>query len=199
MNEAGRPREFIESEIIMRGVDFFRANGYSRGSMQHLLEHLGISRQSLYNAFGNKRQFFLRCLQEYRNKSYETIFMPLLEKEASLNQLDATLNKLIAKLIKEPEKNCLIMKSTMELGTSDEDIGEQIEKHRKTIEKALRNVLTNEQKQGHLMGINIDVAIDAGVSMIYGIHVMARGGAKQSSLTNSKKAYFYYLGFQPPR
>jgi len=193
MGEAGRPREFDEEAVIEKGINFFRTYGYTGGSMSNLLEHLGINRQSLYNSFGNKKDFFLKCLGVYRKKSYEKIFLPLLASDADCNTLLAVAEKMIDRLITEPEKNCLVVKSAMELGRSDLLIAEQIELHSANLRKALLNVVKNEQKKQGRSFPAMSNAVDMGISIIFGLHVMARGGADRESLSKSVKGYIDFL------
>src|SRR5690606_20762283 len=61
----GRPRTFDEDEALDRAMRVFWARGYERTSLPELLDAMGIARQSLYHAFGDKRALFLRCLDRY--------------------------------------------------------------------------------------------------------------------------------------
>jgi AcrR family transcriptional regulator len=60
-----RPREFDINEALDRAVDVFWAHGYEGTSLSQLTEAMGISRPSLYAAFGDKRQLFERVIQRY--------------------------------------------------------------------------------------------------------------------------------------
>lgn len=61
----GRPREFDIDEAIDRAVDVFWQYGYEGASVSQLTEAMGISRPSLYAAFGDKKQLFERAIQRY--------------------------------------------------------------------------------------------------------------------------------------
>ncbi len=193
MQEVGRPREFVEEEIIANGIEFFRLHGYKQGTMSTLLQYLGLSRQSLYNTFGSKHEFFIKCLTEYRQRTFKVMFSTLLEPHADARDLFKVLKDLSKKLAKEPERNCLIIKSTMELGLNDEAVAGQVHLHSQMLREALINVLMNEKGNGAMNGIGITQVVDMGVSIIYGLHVMARGGADEKALMNSIKAYFNFL------
>src|SRR5215210_3872796 len=64
----GRPRSFDESAVLDQAVELFWSRGYEGTSMADLEEHLGIGRQSLYNAFGDKQDLFLRALERYATR-----------------------------------------------------------------------------------------------------------------------------------
>jgi AcrR family transcriptional regulator len=61
----GRPREFDTSEAIDKAMLLFWQKGYEGTSISDLTEALGITRPSLYAAFGNKEQLFRTVLDRY--------------------------------------------------------------------------------------------------------------------------------------
>ena len=61
----GRPREFDKSKAIDSAMLLFWRNGYEGTSISDLTETLGITRPSLYAAFGNKEQLFRTVLDRY--------------------------------------------------------------------------------------------------------------------------------------
>jgi AcrR family transcriptional regulator len=50
-----RVKEFNEEEALTRAVRIFWTRGFEGTSISDLEEGMGIKRQSLYNAFGNKQ------------------------------------------------------------------------------------------------------------------------------------------------
>jgi TetR/AcrR family transcriptional repressor of nem operon len=54
-----RPREFDRDEALDRATRAFWAKGYASTSTEDLLAAMNIGRQSLYNAFGDKRKLYL--------------------------------------------------------------------------------------------------------------------------------------------
>jgi AcrR family transcriptional regulator len=61
----GRPRGFDAEAALDRAADVFQARGYEGASLDDLTAAMGVSRPSLYAAFGDKRTLFLRCLERY--------------------------------------------------------------------------------------------------------------------------------------
>ncbi len=56
-----RPRTFDEAEVIERARRAFAETGFAGTSLDDLLEATGLARQSLYNAFGGKKELFMRA------------------------------------------------------------------------------------------------------------------------------------------
>src|SRR3984893_11314878 len=61
-----RPREFDRDEALERATGVFWAQGYAPTSTDDLLTAMGIGRQSLYNAFQDKRALYLEALERYQ-------------------------------------------------------------------------------------------------------------------------------------
>ena len=69
MKLTGRPRQFDEEQALERALELFSKQGYAATSMADLVEHTGVSKQSLYNTFGDKRSLFLAALDRYCERS----------------------------------------------------------------------------------------------------------------------------------
>jgi AcrR family transcriptional regulator len=61
----GRPRGFDEDEALERAMRVFWAQGYEGSSLTDLTDAMGVSRTSMYAAFGNKEDLFRRALALY--------------------------------------------------------------------------------------------------------------------------------------
>src|SRR6202046_5006859 len=61
----GRPREFDTDTALEKAMRLFWAKGYEGTSVGDLTETLGISRPSLYAAFGDKQSLFHAALERY--------------------------------------------------------------------------------------------------------------------------------------
>lgn len=61
----GRPREFDTDEALGHALRLFWQKGYEGTSLSDLTEAMGITRPSLYAAFGNKENLFSLALDLY--------------------------------------------------------------------------------------------------------------------------------------
>lgn len=61
----GRPREFCVDEALSKALAVFWMKGYEGASMADLTEAMGITKPSLYAAFGNKEALFHKALDLY--------------------------------------------------------------------------------------------------------------------------------------
>jgi AcrR family transcriptional regulator len=61
----GRPRGFDADEALERAMLVFWAQGYEGASLDDLTGAMGITRTSMYRAFGNKEDLFRKALDRY--------------------------------------------------------------------------------------------------------------------------------------
>src|SRR5271168_5202635 len=65
----GRPREFDIDRALERAMDLFWRQGYEGTSLSDLTRELGLTRPSLYAAFGSKEGLFLKALDLYEARA----------------------------------------------------------------------------------------------------------------------------------
>jgi len=63
--ERGRPRTFDIDSALDRAVEVFWKHGFQNASMHELTEAMGLSKPSLYAAFGDKEALYLKALARY--------------------------------------------------------------------------------------------------------------------------------------
>jgi TetR/AcrR family transcriptional repressor of nem operon len=61
----GRPREFALDDAARAAMQVFWDRGYEGASLPDLIEGTGLSRGSLYKAFGDKKRLLLAALDRY--------------------------------------------------------------------------------------------------------------------------------------
>ncbi len=61
----GRPRGFDADEALERAMMVFWEQGYEGASLTDLTSAMGITRKSMYAAFGNKETLFRKALERY--------------------------------------------------------------------------------------------------------------------------------------
>lgn len=64
----GRPREFCVDHALTEALRVFWQKGYEATSLTDLTEAMGITRPSLYAAFGNKESLFRKALDLYERE-----------------------------------------------------------------------------------------------------------------------------------
>jgi len=64
----GRPRAYDPQVALARAAETFWQAGYAGTSLDDLVAATGMNRPSLYAAFGDKRELYLKTLEHYRDE-----------------------------------------------------------------------------------------------------------------------------------
>src|SRR6478736_7773971 len=65
----GRPRQYDPEQALAKAAEAFWKHGYAATSLDDLVAATGMNRPSLYAAFGDKRDLYLKTLEYYRDES----------------------------------------------------------------------------------------------------------------------------------
>ncbi|HMM90398.1 TetR/AcrR family transcriptional regulator [Bradyrhizobium sp.] len=63
----GRPRSYEPDVALAKALDLFRKDGFAATSLDDLSAATGMNRPSLYGAFGDKRELFIKSYRRYRD------------------------------------------------------------------------------------------------------------------------------------
>jgi TetR/AcrR family transcriptional regulator, copper-responsive repressor len=63
----GRPRAYQPDIALGKALDLFRRDGFAATSLDDLSVATGMNRPSLYGAFGDKRELYIKSYQRYRD------------------------------------------------------------------------------------------------------------------------------------
>ncbi len=118
-----RPRAFDDRVAIDAVVDEFWDRGYHATSTDELCQRTALSRSSLYNAFGKKRDVYLRALERYaagRQGRRDAV----LECEGTGREALRGLFRLVLdeQWADERRRVCLMISARVEVGPCDEDV-----------------------------------------------------------------------------
>src|ERR1700688_3346919 len=65
----GRPRQYDPERALAKAAEAFWKDGYAATSLDDLAAATAITRRSLYAAFGDKRDLYLKTLERYQQRS----------------------------------------------------------------------------------------------------------------------------------
>ncbi|MFC5320151.1 TetR/AcrR family transcriptional regulator [Bradyrhizobium oligotrophicum] len=69
----GRPRAYEPDVALGKALDLFRTTGFAATSLDDLSAATGMNRPSLYGAFGDKRELYIKSYQRYRDNARAVI------------------------------------------------------------------------------------------------------------------------------
>lgn len=182
MRMTGRPREFDLDEALERAMQLFWRQGYEGTSMADLTRELGITRPSLYAAFGSKEGLFLKALDLYEARAgYREAALAAPTASAYARALLEGAADLHGD--KKNPPGCLGVQGALACAPESDTIRVELIRRRKTGERIIRDRLKRAQAEGDLPP-EVDPADLARYLsiVIYGITVQAAGGATRKEL-----------------
>jgi TetR/AcrR family transcriptional repressor of nem operon len=180
-----RPKEFDRDTALQKAVGVFCNYGYDGTSTEQLIRAMDISRQSLYDTFGDKRQLYLQALQQYVADSVGEQIRALNSSPSSLKGVEAALQAFVVTASGAEAPGCLGIGATCEFGVSDREVTTLIGTADKALQSSLERRI-NEGKDAGEIGADIDARAAAQFikATLAGIKVAARGGAPADTLRN---------------
>ena len=155
----GRPKEFDDQEVVERAMEFFWLHGYEGAGLTDLLEHMEISRQSLYDTFASKRELFIRVIGHYRDTQLAQA-LALLERDASPIENVKAVVRFFERLAMDRScRGCLVANTLVEMGPHDEEIAGLLQDTLDLLQKAIRRALRRAQERGELSASKSPLAL----------------------------------------
>jgi TetR/AcrR family transcriptional regulator, transcriptional repressor for nem operon len=145
-----RTKEFDEAEALDQALELFRARGFQHTSFAHLTKELGISRQSLYDTYGDKQTFFHAALKRYLDRSLDFMRRELARPGPVRKVLAGLFEGLIAGQCGRGSPGCLMVNSMVELTPHDAEIRALAQAHAREVEGIFASRLSAAQRKGEI-------------------------------------------------
>ncbi|HUA08397.1 MAG TPA: TetR/AcrR family transcriptional regulator [Candidatus Acidoferrales bacterium] len=178
-----RPREFDRAVALEKAIEIFSTQGYAGTSTEDLLKGAGIGRQSLYNAFGDKRRLYLEAIAAYVERTTAAHVKRLNAPLSAAQGIRDLLSGLVVDDDAQRALGCLGVSSVGEFGMTDPDLAALRATGGPRIFARLVERLCEGQERGE-----VDAAMDVHDAAAFiqmtmnGLQVAARGGASADDL-----------------
>jgi TetR/AcrR family transcriptional repressor of nem operon len=147
---AGRPKSFDEREALESAMQLFWVRGYEGTALAELLEAMGISRQSLYDTFGNKRELFIRVIQHYRDTQLAKALALLQQEGSPLENVKAVVRFFERLAADQRHCGCLVANALVEVAPHDEEIADLLQDTLALLQSSVQRTLKQAQEAGEL-------------------------------------------------
>ena len=177
-----RVKEFDEAEVLDQALELFRARGFKHTSFTDLVSELGVSRQSLYDTYGDKQTLFQNALKRYLDRGLD-YFGRKLEDPAPVREVLLQLFEgMLDSNCDGNSPGCLMVNSMVELSPHDAATRALAQTHARKIEGLLSSRLALAQRKGELAKSKDPVALARFFyNTVLGLAVAARAlGDKES-------------------
>lgn len=179
----GRPREFDVDEALAAALRVFWTKGYESASLTDLTEAMGITRPSLYAAFGNKEALFRKALDLYESEKLayvrEALAAPT-SREVAKRLLHGALEMQTSDC--EP-RGCMRVISSVSCSPEADSIREDLMARRQSSQRALCDRMKRAKDEGDLpASADVDALCAYLGAILQGMSVQAGSGATKEQL-----------------
>lgn len=101
----GRPRAFNCDRALFKALDIFWRKGYELTSVAELCAAMEINPPSLYSAFGNKENLFIRAIEYYEQTYWKTLWDTFIEEKSVYTAIENLFNSAV-KILLSPGMPC---------------------------------------------------------------------------------------------
>ena len=191
-----RQKEFDKEAALHQAMETFWARGYEATSIQHLVESMGINRQSLYDTFGDKHALFLAALDHYRDVESRKVF-ELLEGSGSVKKAVRQLytGVIECSLESKERRGCFMSNAISELAGRCKETAARTCSNMNALEDALYRALVRCKKSGELTNVSDPRAVARFLySNLQGLTLVAKANPDRKALEDVVKVSLSVLG-----
>ncbi|HEV2156986.1 TetR/AcrR family transcriptional regulator [Bradyrhizobium sp.] len=148
----GRPRAYEPDVALGKALDLFRRQGFASTSLDDLSEATGMNRPSLYGAFGDKRELYIKSYQRYREEARASMVEIFREEMPVRQRLErifaAALNIYLSG--ETGPRGCFTVVTAASEAVSDPDIRAMVLDGLSELDKAFANCFRRAKEKGEL-------------------------------------------------
>ena len=176
--QRGRPREFCVEHALATALRVFWSKGYEGTSLSDLTEAMGITRPSLYAAFGNKEALFRKALDLYEREKLEYVGRALAQPTAR-GVAEVLLRGAIDNACSSEEPHgCLGVITSVACGAESQSIREEVLERGKVAKRALIERFERARAENDLPPhVDVEALTNLLYAVVQGICVQAGSGA----------------------
>jgi TetR/AcrR family transcriptional regulator, transcriptional repressor for nem operon len=191
----GRPQEFNRETALGKAMDLFWSQGFEATGMQALTEHMGISRQSLYNTFGDKHSLLKEAIGHYNRQLCTKWSEILLATGSPLKNMDRFFEVMESYTQTKDFRGCLMANTALEMGNRDPVIQKLLKKSGSQLDKLIEETLNKAVHNGELE-VSVDTCSMARfiLNNIRGVMVTKKGGGSKSEIGDIFDSLRMHLG-----
>ena len=179
----GRPREFCVDHALAQALRVFWSKGYEGASLTDLTEAMGITRPSLYAAFGNKESLFRKALDLYEREKMDYVGKAL-EQPSAREVAETMLRGAVENVTSCDEPHgCLRVIASVACGEEAQSIREEVMERGKVVHQSIIDRFERARAEGDLPAhVDVQGLTDVLKALLQGISIQAGNGATREEL-----------------
>src|SRR5260370_5579837 len=155
-----RQKEFDRDEALRKASGVFCEKGYAAASTDELMRGMKISRQSMYDTFGDKRHLYLEAFRRYVSDSIDEQIACLEKSSSPIAGIEKMLLAFAARAEREGIAGCMGVNAICEFGRSDPEVTPLGDKEGIRLTAALEQALRQAKSKKEISKTRTDDAAE---------------------------------------
>lgn len=169
-------------------MGLFWRNGYEATGLADLTKEMGIGRQSLYNAFGDKHSLYVEAVKSYGNRVVQQFSTTLQQPGSPIGNIRKLLEWVVAFAKSGDNCGCLLTNSMVELSPHDEEVAVLVRSANKRMLDAIQLTVDQAVEAGEISADTDTKAVARFLnSTVHGLVVMGKNGSSRAALNDIVK------------
>src|SRR5216684_2763721 len=181
----GRPRAYQPEIALGKALDLFRKDGFAATSLDDLSAATGMNRPSLYGAFGDKRELYIKSYQRYRDDA-RAAMLDIFRDEAPLRDRLQRIYAIALEIYLSGElgpRGCFTVMTAASEAVSDPEIRAMVLEGFVELDKAFAACFRLAKEQGELPdGADAAVLAHLASATVHTIAIRARARVPRKEL-----------------
>ena len=145
-----RTKQFDQYAALDQAMELFWERGFHATSIQDLVDHLGVNRQSLYDTFGGKDRLYLAALERYRTLAAQPVHQALAREGPVREVLQRFFSEFLDNFLAGNWKGCFMVNATAELAGQDEGVSRVCAANARQLETAFAGLIARGLQAGEI-------------------------------------------------
>ncbi|WP_130835697.1 TetR/AcrR family transcriptional regulator [[Erwinia] mediterraneensis] len=179
----GRPREFDLNDAARDAMNVFWDHGYEGASLPDLIAGTGLSRGSLYKAFGDKRGLLLAALDQYISAGLKATADILSQPGSARTAIRESLLRYAAlSSNQEGRRGCFVVAMATEMAAQDAEIAERTGRMFRRLQQLFAGAIVRAQASGEIPDRDEQAMARTLVCLMQGMRVLGKTGVSEADM-----------------
>ncbi len=170
-------KDFDVDAVLADAMSEFWEKGYEATSITDLTKAMQINKGSLYNAFGGKKELFIRAVSKYSRENLQASLNELEKVEDPLDAIKMLFEGLVAEsTADEKKRGCFLVNTAIELPNQTDDVRLIITAAFDDLERFFaRRIVEGQAKGSILASLDPQEMAKSLLTQVVGFRILSRG------------------------
>jgi len=180
----GRPRAYQPDVALGKALDLFRKGGFAATSLDDLSLATGMNRPSLYGAFGDKRELYIKSYQRYRDDA-RAAMIEIFREEMPVRKRLARIFAIALDIYLEGEspRGCFTVMTAASEAVGDPGIRAMVLEGFAELDKAFASCFRTAKEKGEIAATSDPLVLaQLASATLHTVAIRARAGVSRKEL-----------------